>query len=267
MGKIIPITSQYHDASTCTYNPGQLRRIFTIQIPQNANPVDNTEFKRALTLLGFENVNLDRTMAGMDCPTCNACVPLRIPAPDFMFSASQKRLEKRNVLLASRIDRTWCNPTDEHYELYKAFYQSRIKDREIENAPVDANTFFTTTRIRSHMQIIRAPLSDRLLSVLYYDDYGDNIYAATQIYDPEASDKMSLGRYGLLKLMEYAHRRGDINHVYIGSWVKGSKAVDYKKDYHPLEAMTDQGWVKFDPDKHITGPKLRLPLRQDLNLG
>lgn len=267
MGKIIPIISQYHEASACTYKPGQQRRIFTIQISQTANPVDNIEFKRALTMQGFENANLDRTMVGVNCPSCNSCVPLRVPAPDFVMSANQKRMNKRNALLGAGLKRTYCAPTDEHYELYRAFYEIRIKDRQIEDAPVDAETFYATTRIRSHMQIIRVPLSGRLLSALYYDDYGDSIYAAAQIYDPTASDKMSLGRYGLTKLLEHAHQRGDIRHVYLGSWVKGSKAVDYKKDFHPLEAMTDQGWVQFDPDKHVTGPTLRLPAHQNLNLG
>lgn len=266
MGKIIPIISQHHEAAACTYKPGQKRRVFTIQIPEHANPVDNTEFKRALTLQGFENPNIERTMVGMDCPTCNACVPLRIPAPDFVLSANQRRLDKRNVMLASEIKRMRCGPTDEHYELYRAFYESRIKNRGIEDAVVDANIFHVTTSARSHMQIIRAPLSGKLLSALYYDDYGDSLYAASQIYDPEYAPEKSLGRYGLMKLVEYAHQRGDIRHVYLGSWVKGSKAVDYKKDFHPLEAMTDQGWVKFDPDKHVAGPTLQLPTRPSLNL-
>lgn len=267
MGKIIPIISQYHEAATCIYRPEQQRRVFTIQIPENANPVDNIEFKRALTLQGFENPNVDHAMVGVDCPSCNACVPLRIVVPDFTASENQKRLERRNKPLASGIHRTYCAPTHEHYELYREFYQARIQDRGIENSPVDADTFFVTTNIRSHMQIMRAPLSGKLLSAFYYDDYGDSIYAASQIYDPAISDKASLGKYALMKLVEYARQRGDIRHVYLGSWVKGSKAVDYKKDFHPLEAMTDQGWVKFDPDKHVTGPALRLPARRNLNLG
>lgn len=266
MGKILPIQSSYHEASTCNYRPGQQRRIFSIQIPPSSGVVDNIEFKRALTMQGYENVNLDFTMAGMNCPTCNSCVPLRIIAPDFQLSANQKHLNRKNRNLAEKTKITYCNPTTEHYNLYKLFYESRIKDRGIEDTPIDQDRFIAATRIRSQMQIIRDPVSDKLLAALYFDDYGDSLYAASQIYDPEASKKLSLGRYGVMKLVEYACRRGDIRHVYIGSWVKDSKAVDYKKDFHPLEAMTDQGWVAFDPAKHTSGPTQLMPQEHALRL-
>src|SRR3546814_7218605 len=43
--------------------------------------------------------------------------------------------------------------------------------------------------------------------------------------------------------------RAGLPYVYLGYWVEGSKRMQYKIRYRPLERLSKNGWVRFDPDE------------------
>jgi arginine-tRNA-protein transferase len=46
----------------------------------------------------------------------------------------------------------------------------------------------------------------------------------------------------ILDHIRFARELG-LPHVYLGYWVDGSKKMDYKKNFRPLERLTAGGWT------------------------
>lgn len=237
-------------------SPGQTRRLIGIHTPEDTDKETNRAIKKGMMAFGYENSALPGMMSVNNCSLCNSCVQLRIVVPEYKFSASERKLMHRNELYV-----TTQNPTQyniEQFALYLLHFAARIKRLGCEQ-PFTEPVFQFIAQARSHTQTISDPDGKNLHAVMYYDDYGDSLYAAHQVYDPDLSQNCSLGRYGLLKLIEHAQKRGDVKHLYIGYWVKDSPALDYKKQFQPLEAFIDGDWVAFDPERHTTAPHLPVP--------
>jgi arginine-tRNA-protein transferase len=58
-------------------------------------------------------------------------------------------------------------------------------------------------------------------------------------FDPAESNR-SLGNFGALVEIEYA-RRLKIPHWYLGFWVKGCRAMEYKANFKPHELLHSDG--------------------------
>jgi arginine-tRNA-protein transferase len=59
-------------------------------------------------------------------------------------------------------------------------------------------------------------------------------------YDPQLSG-LSLGKYMILEHIKLA-RQMKLPYLYLGYWVKGSKKMDYKAQYDPLEVFSGGTW-------------------------
>jgi arginine-tRNA-protein transferase len=56
----------------------------------------------------------------------------------------------------------------------------------------------------------------------------------------------SLGTHLILTLVDQARQEG-LPHVYLGYWIEGSRKMDYKRRFQPLEALGRDGWLPLDP--------------------
>lgn len=56
-----------------------------------------------------------------------------------------------------------------------------------------------------------------------------------------AEESRSLGTYMILDHVAEARKQA-LPHVYLGYWVRGSQKMDYKSRFHPMEALTREGW-------------------------
>jgi arginine-tRNA-protein transferase len=59
-----------------------------------------------------------------------------------------------------------------------------------------------------------------------------------------------LGTFMILDHIERTRRRG-LPYLYLGYWVRGSRKMDYKRRYKPLEYLTSNGWTIL-PDEPYT---------------
>jgi arginine-tRNA-protein transferase len=59
-------------------------------------------------------------------------------------------------------------------------------------------------------------------------------------YEPKLPE-LSLGRYMILDHINLA-KEMDLPYLYLGYWVKGSKKMDYKSQYSPIEIFTNGKW-------------------------
>lgn len=236
--------------------PGQTRRLIGIHTPQDTDAATNRAVKKGLMEHGYENNVLPGMMSANNCSLCQACVQLRIVVPEYKFSANERKLMYRNQQFATSQKQTDYSP--EHFALYLLHFAARIQRLGCPQ-PFTEPVFQFIAKARSHTQTISDAKNGNMHAVLYYDDYGDSLYAAHQVYDPDISQCHSLGRYGILKLIDHAQQRGDVKHIYIGYWVKDSPAMNYKKQFQPLEAFIAGTWVPFDPDRHTSTPHLPVP--------
>ena len=71
----------------------------------------------------------------------------------------------------------------------------------------------------------------------------DGLSMVYSFYHP-GEDARSLGTTMILDHVRAAQMRG-LPHVYLGYWVRGSEKMDYKSRFHPMEALTRDGWERL----------------------
>ena len=249
--RIIPIRDEGTIHSNCSYKPGEQRRFSALSGAAKTD-AEALAYKAHMIKEGYEDIHLPHVVGSLTCAFCKACVPLRIVVDDFKLSANQRKFMKGNADLVVQV--TTSHLDHEEYSLYLDHFLCRFHPNG--SKAVDPHTYMRSKLAHTHMQIVRAPESKKLIGILFFEDYGDSLYAASQIYDPRISEKRSLGHFGIMKLIEYAQSQPRVKHIYLGSWAKDSGLIGYKERYQPLEAKMgagEKGWVKFDPAQHTQG--------------
>lgn len=104
------------------------------------------------------------------------------------------------------------------------------------------------TAVRTHLIEYRMPSSDGgpgdLVGVCLTDLLGDGLSMVYSFFEPEMEAR-SLGRFAIL---DHVRQASAVNlpFVYLGYWVRGSRKMDYKADFRPMEQLTRLGWERLD---------------------
>lgn len=173
------------------------------------------------------------------CPSCNACVPIRIRAADFTPNRTQKRLARANadILVQEMPPRA----TAEQYQLFQTYQRQRHGEGDmatmsfydyramVEDTPIE--TSVVEFRLSSG-QLVGACLTDRL---------GDGLSAVYSFFDTELTTR-SLGTYAIMWLVGRAVEL-DLPNVYLGYWVEESRKMAYKAKFRPSEILRAGTWV------------------------
>lgn len=171
------------------------------------------------------------------CPSCQACVSVRIPVERFRPSKTQKRIAKRNADIQVRYEPVEFN--QDHFELYMKYQRARHPDSTMcDDDPSKYISFIDS--YFSESNFLSFYLDDTLIGVSVIDHFTGGISAVYTYFDPEHS-KRSLGTYAILYLIKQARMRR-IPHVYLGYWVKDSDKMAYKTAFKPLEGYLDRKW-------------------------
>lgn len=171
------------------------------------------------------------------CQHCRQCIPARVPVQRFRPSRSQRRCLARNADLEMSIQ---PRLTDEHYALYRRYLHARHADGGMDANNRDAfHSFLECSWGEARFWELRA--AGRLLAVAVIDETPRALSAVYTFFDPEQGER-SLGTYAVLREIEIARERR-LAHVYLGYWVPGSRKMDYKKQFQPLEILKGPGWV------------------------
>lgn len=225
-------------AHPCPYLPGQLEsRVFTELTADGAD----IQYQ-ALTRAGFRRSH--RMAYRPVCPSCNACVPVRVLAQEFSPSRSQRRIIKRNRDLVERE----CPPkaTDEQYKLFVRYLRERHGDGPMARmSSAEYRAMVEETPVESHMLEYRDG-GGALLAACLVDRLADSFSAVYSIAEPDEA-KRGLGNFMILRLIERARERG-LPYVYLGYWIAESPKMSYKDRFRPIEALGPDGW------EILTGP-------------
>lgn len=190
----------------------------------------------ALLLRGFRRSG--RNVYRPWCGHCNACISSRIPVERFSPRRTHRRIWRRNQDLQVRAVPAAFR--EEQFSLYRRYLRARHGDGGMDpDDPGAYATFLISPWCETYFYEFRA--HERLLAVAVVDRLAVGLSAVYTFFEPEAA-KRSLGIYALLHQIEEA-RSLDLPHVYLGYWVPGSRKMDYKSCFRPLEIHRDGTWT------------------------
>ena len=227
--------------SPCPYLPGREERKVFAHLPLSDGPGVND----ALTQVGFRrSQNIAYRPA---CETCDACVSARIPAGEYPFSRSERRVLDRNTDLSRHL--VEAEATMEQFDLLRRYLMARHAQGGMADMTwPDYVAMVEDTAVRTHLIEYRLPSGDRgpgdLVACVLVDILGDGLSLVYSFYDP-AMAKRSLGSFVILDHVVQA-RLAELGYVYLGYWVQGSPKMDYKSRYRPIEVLKPGGWVRLN---------------------
>ncbi|CAA6816586.1 MAG: Arginine-tRNA-protein transferase (EC [uncultured Sulfurovum sp.] len=170
-----------------------------------------------------------------ECSDCNACKNLRIKVSDYKYSKSERKIINRNDDTKIVIKEPSISP--EHLELYNKYHAYKAKK--------DGWGYQQMSRLDYYQKFIdgaydfgkelRYYIDDKLVCVDLIDILDDGISAVYCYYDPDYP-RFSLGTYSLLYEINLAENLG-LDWVYLGYWIDGYKAFEYKEKFQPLEIL------------------------------
>ncbi len=172
------------------------------------------------------------------CPDCNACVPIRIRAKDFVPNRTQKRIARVNAdLIAAEVP---PRATAEQFQLFQRYQQARHGEGDMASMSFyDYRAMVEDTPIDTCIVEFR-DRQERLLGACLTDRLGDGLSAVYSFFSPE-SDERSLGTQAILSLIERVTLLG-LPHVYLGYWVQESRKMAYKSKFRPSEILRNGQW-------------------------
>lgn len=225
------LTSE-HD---CGYLPG---RSATNLVPDPQRQMDMALYSQLIEL-GYRRSG-DYTYRP-HCAACSECQPCRIPVNLFTPRRNQKRCLTANSDLAiSIIPATY---SDEHFELYRSYINTRHADGDMVNPSADDFSSFLFSDW-SNTHFIEMRKQGRLVAVAVTDFIDSGLSAVYSYFDTD-EDRRSPGTFCVLQQIEQA-RKMQLDYLYMGYWIKQCTKMHYKSRFQPLEILADQRWVRID---------------------
>ena len=173
------------------------------------------------------------------CSACQECRPVRVPVAEFTPDRSQRRCAKRNADLRLTLE----NGLDgEHFALYRRYLQARHPGGGMDPDDRDAFHAFLSSTWGSAEIIAARDARGRLLAGGVVDRVPQGLSAVYTWFDP-AEAKRGLGTFMILAQVERA-RALRLPYLYLGYWVAGSRTMDYKRGFQPLEVLGANGWER-----------------------
>jgi len=185
------------------------------------------------------------------CPSCNACVPIRIRVRDFAPNRTQKRISRRNLDL--KVMEMPPRATAEQFQLFQHYQQIRHGDGDMATMSFyDYRAMVEDTPIETAIVEFR-DRQERLVGACLTDRLGDGLSAVYSFFSTDAEDR-SLGTAAILWLIARAIEL-DLPHVYLGYWVAESRKMAYKAKFRPSEILRAGQWIPL-AEKPPTTPAI-----------
>jgi arginyl-tRNA--protein-N-Asp/Glu arginylyltransferase len=215
----------------CNYLEGRVAR--TVFADPDAAPPRRVQ--TALAAAGFRRSG--RFIYRPQCAACQACIPVRIPAYDFVPDRGQRRALRANRRLLVRPVPLERN--DEHLDLYMRYQRSRHTDGAMHtDSPEAFLEFFASSFSDTWLYEMRE--DGALLGVMVVDHLDDALSSVYTFFDP-ALPQRSLGTWAVLWQVAEARRLG-MRWVYLGYWIEECRKMAYKGRFQPFERLTDGVW-------------------------
>jgi leucyl-tRNA---protein transferase len=184
------------------------------------------------------------------CDGCRACISVRIRVAGFAPTNSQRRVAARNADLHAAPVEPWA--TDEQFSILRRYLDARHKGGGMsEMTMFDYVAMVEDSAVDTHLVEYRlqgpggAP--GALAAVCLADTLRDGLSMVYSYYDVALAPR-SLGTFMVLEHVARARQMG-LPYVYLGYYIQGSRKMEYKARFGPLEARMPGGWEPFDPNQ------------------
>ncbi len=220
----------------CPYIEGRIeRRVVTELVGRDANALHDQ-----LSMAGFRRSHGICYVPA--CPTCDACVAVRVVVDEFKPGKSFKRILKRNADLTAEIVEPIA--THEQYALFSDYQRARHQGGDMSKMDfLDYQALIEDTPVNTFVVEFRKP-SGTLAAACLVDRLSDGLSAVYSFFDEAETDR-GLGTYMILWLIDEAYGQ-ELPYMYLGFWIDGCSNMSYKARFKPLERITPEGWVRMD---------------------
>lgn len=230
----IPAEVVVHDELTdCPYLPGRVARL-PMRLP--VRPLRHDELDERLRA-GDRRQGL--LLYRPSCPECNACEPIRVHVASFRPGRTARRVLRRG----DRTLRTELGPAlvdERRVELYNLH---RLERGLAFGPAIDAEGYRAFLGLSCCDSFeIRYYLDDVLVGVALTDRSETALSAVYCYYDPSL-ERLSPGSYSILKQLELC-RHWQLTWLYLGLYVQGCRAMQYKIRWLPHERRVDGRWQR-----------------------
>lgn len=183
------------------------------------------------------------------CRGCRACQSLRVPVALFAPGKSQRRCSRRNADLRVTVGQPHCS--EEKFRLYRR-YLTEWHCRTDPEDPSAFESFLYDSPLATTIEFEYRDTSERLLAVGICDVCPHCLSSVYFYFDP-ADACRGLGTYGALHEIEFA-RQTKLDYYYLGYFVRGCGAMEYKASFRPHEVLDPDGcWREFAEDSAAGG--------------
>lgn len=225
--------------SPCPYLDGYTeRKVFT-----ELKGPDAAALSEALGRVGFRRSQ--SVVYRPACENCSQCISVRVRALDFKISRSQRKVLKNNSDLQAEV--VPPHVTDEQYELLQTYLSVRHSDGTMADMTLEEfRDMVESSPVTTVLVEYRQAIDQKLVAVALTDELSDGLSMIYSCFDTADAGR-SLGTYIIL---DHIARASHANqpHVYLGYWVSGSRKMNYKCRFKPLEKLGPNGW--YDADTH-----------------
>ncbi len=173
------------------------------------------------------------------CPSCNACVPVRIVVDGFRTGRSFRRVLRMNADLA--VQDMPAQATAEQFDLFSRYQRTRHAGGDMSTMSFrDYQAMVEDSPIDTRIIEFRDPAGD-LVAVMLADRQEDALSAVYSFFETGLESR-SLGTHMVLWLVAAA-RETSLPYIYLGYWIEGSDKMAYKARFHPLQGLGSDGWT------------------------
>ena len=220
----------------CPYLPGRIES----KVVTELTGADARALNDDLTRAGFRRSHTLAYKAA--CPSCNACVPVRVPVAEFQASRSLRRVWRRNADLQA--SEKLARATEEQFALFTRYQRWRHADGAMAEMDFDDyRAMVEDTPVDTMVVEFRDP-TGRLVAASLTDRLSEGFSGVYKIFDPD-EPRRGAGTFIVLWHIDRARALG-LSYLYLGYWIADCGKMAYKTRFQPVEVLGPGGWRRFD---------------------
>ncbi len=174
------------------------------------------------------------------CDHCRACVPVRIPAAEFLPNRTQRKIERRYAGL--RVVRRELAYDPEHYALYLRYQRHRHPGGGMDqDSREQYQHFLLHSNVSTDLFEFREGGELRMVSLV--DRLVDGLSSVYTFFEPGIPGA-SFGTYNVLWQIARCRELG-LPYLYLGYWIAESRKMAYKAMFRPVEGLRGGGWGRL----------------------
>jgi leucyl-tRNA---protein transferase len=235
--RILPQLRYLGPKTQCSYLPDQISQM-EYEIVFKLSPEEYRE------RLGDRWRRFGSTLFRPQCPSCDACVPIRTIVSEFEPNRSQKRVIKANAGITT-MEIAAPSVSEAKLDLY---YRHHLHHAEQKGWPLP-----TRERIENHLALVTDACyptqewtfyrDQKPIGVIFVDQVTDGLSGVYFYFDPDYR-KLSPGTWMCLSMIDRAMQLG-LPYAYLGYLVRGCRSMEYKASFKPYELRGGDGaWHK-----------------------